>query len=158
MCFDSQVVFSSFLFVFLDGPTLDRLAPAQSKRSCSCSSRPRTRYGLLASVGTFLAPLPSNFVQHFLNLDLEHMPPPPPTHTTPQGGGRARPPPITQGARGGCDHTLRGGGGGRPAPNHIFSTFLTLFFTEGTMHVSSCTQQNEISCHRRNSRTRNPQD
>ena len=36
----SQVAFSTFCCGFLEGPTLDPLAPAQSKRSFSCSTWP----------------------------------------------------------------------------------------------------------------------
>ena len=66
-------------------------------------------YGLLANVGTFLAPFASMFVQHFLELDLEHMHHP--THTTPHhmvGGAGPPDPSITQRAWGVGDHTLRG--------------------------------------------------
>ena len=87
--------------------------------SCSLSSRPRTRYGLLANVGTFLAPLVSKFVQHFLKLDLEHMHPPhPPTPHHRGGDGPARPPHHTGGQGWGRPYPS-GWGAGRPAPNHI---------------------------------------
>ena len=100
MFVDSQVICSSLLFVFLEGPTLDPLAPAQSKRSCSCLCRPRAMCGFLANFEICVTPLASKFVKNMNSpLNTRTATHPPPHHRGHRGGG------------GGGDHIIWGWGG-----------------------------------------------